>query len=51
MNLIKSLSYWVLAEGGIVTVVAGEGIVVSGNMGTVVLVSIIVVDCKQIQRS
>ncbi len=40
-----------LAAGGIVTVVVGEGVVVSGNMGTVVLVSIIVVDCQQIERS
>ncbi len=51
MNLIKSLSYWVLAEEGIVTVVAGEGVVVSSNMGSFVLVSVIVVGCKKIQIS
>ncbi len=51
MNLIKSLSYWVIVAGGIVTVVVGEGVVVSGNMGPVVVVSIIVVGCKQIEKS
>jgi hypothetical protein len=46
MNLINSLSYSVLVAAGIVTVVASERVVVSGNIDPVVLVSIIVVDCK-----